>query len=322
LRTTKIKSQIVIQYESRRSLDLKLSAGKFAGAHVAISRNVWDYAAGEFAGEMRVLTSMSVAISLFPTAAVLEHATQVGFRFGAKGTHTSRTMMLEELTAVLAAVPHGASREDYSAAVVEGNCLRKATAATRRLTNQRLGELYGLDPRIPLFRVLRRLWSIDVPGRSLLALQCAIARDPLLAATVAPVLALAPGNDLQRDTIRSALREAVDERLSDATLDKVIRNVASSWEQAGHLVGRTFKKRVAVQATPGSVAFGLYLGHAVGFRGAPLFAAGWISLLDCTPARARELAVEAKRIGLIDLRIAGEVVDMVLNRLDSTERRT
>lgn len=243
----------------------------------------------------------------------------LGFRFGAKGTHTSRTMMLEELTAVLSAVPDAISREEYAAAIVEDNCLGKATAATRRLTNQRLGELYGLDPRMPLFRVLRRIWFMDMPGRPLLALQCAVARDPLLAATVAPVLALAPSSDIQRDAIRAALRDAVDERLSPATLEKVIRNVASSWEQAGHLVGRTFKKRAAVRATSGSVAFGLYLGHAVGFRGASLFATGWVSLLDCTPARARDLALEAKRIGLIDLRIAGEVVDLVLDRLDPTE---
>lgn len=230
--------------------------------------------------------------------------------------------MFDELTAVLAAVPEAVSRSDYATAIIEDNCLGKATTATRRLTNQRLGELYGLDPRIPLFRVLRRLWCVDAPGRPLLALQCAIARDPLLAATVPPVLALAVGSDLQRDTIRAALKGEVDERLSEATLDKVIRNVASSWEQAGHLVGRTFKKRARVQATPASVAFGLYLGHAVGFRGASLFATAWVSLLDCTPVAARDLAVEAKRIGLIDLRIAGDVVDLALDRLDPAEGRS
>lgn len=265
---------------------------------------------------------MASAFPLIPVSGASDRAAKVGFRFGAKGTHTSRTMMLEELTAVLSAAPEGASREDYAAAIIEGNCLGKATTATRRLTNQRLGELYGLDPQVPLFRVLRRLWSVDAPGRPLLALQCAIARDPLLAATVTPVLALAPGSDLQRDAIRAALREAVDDRLSDATVDKVIRNVASSWEQAGHLIGRTFKKRALVKATAGSVAFGLYLGHAVGFRGALLFATGWVSLLDCTPVAARDLAIEAKRIGLIDLRISGEVVDLVLDRLDPTEGRT
>lgn len=229
--------------------------------------------------------------------------------------------MLAELSAVLAATPEAALREDYAAAIIEGNCLGKATAATRRLTNQRLGELYGLDSRMPLFRVLRRLWSADSAGRPLLALQCAIARDPLLAVTVSPVLALHPGSELQRDAVKAALQTIVEERLNDATLDKVIRNVASSWAQAGHLIGRTFKKRALVRATPGSVAFGLYLGHTVGFRGASLFATGWVSLLDCTPTSARDLAVEAKRIGLIDLRIAGEVVDLVLDRLDPAEAR-
>jgi len=268
------------------------------------------------------IETMASAFPLFPTSGLSERAAQVGFRFGAKGTHTSRTMMLTEIAAVLAATPDAASRADYASEIIEGNCLGKATTATRRLTNQRLGELYGLDSRIPLFRVLRRLWSADVVGRPLLALQCAVARDPLLAATVPPVLSLSPGSELQRDALKAELRNVVEERLNDATVDKVIRNAASSWAQAGHLVGRTFKKRALVRATPASVAFGLYLGHAVGFRGAPLFATGWILILDCTPTTARDLAVEAKRIGLIDLRIAGEVVDLVLDRLDPAEGRT
>lgn len=259
---------------------------------------------------------------LYPAAGISPGALAVGFRVGAKGTHTSRTMMLDELSAVVAATPETASREDYTAAIVEGNMLGKATKATRRLTNQRLSELYALDPDTPIFRVLRRLWAIGEAGRPLLALQCSIARDPLLAATVSPVLSLPAGSELQRDSLRIALREVVDGRLNDATLDKVIRNVASSWAQAGHLVGRTFKKRTLVRATPASVAFGLYLGHAVGFRGAPLFATGWVSVLDCTPTCARDLAVEAKRIGLIDLRIAGEVVDLVLGRLDPAGGRS
>ncbi len=231
-------------------------------------------------------------------------------------------MMLAELSAVLAATTEAATRDDYAAAIIEGNCLGKPTAATRRLTNQRLGELYALDRGMPIFRVLRHLWAAEDAGRRLLALQCAIARDPLLAATAAPVIALPVGSELQRDHVRAALRETVDERLSSSTLDKVIRNVASSWAQAGHLVGRTFKKRALVRATPASVAFGLYLGHAAGFRGTQLFTTGWLAVLDCAPTTARDLAVEAKRIGLIDLRISGEVVDLGLDRLDPQQRRT
>lgn len=262
------------------------------------------------------MTSLS---PLYPPSGISEGAAKVGFRFGAKGTHTSRTMMFTELSATLEATPEGASREQYASAIIDGNCLGKATTATRRLTNQRLTELYALDPAVPIFRVLRRLWKVDEGGRPLLALQCAIARDPLLAATVPSVVSLRAGTELQRDALRAALREVVDERLNDATLDKVIRNVASSWAQAGLFVERTFKKRTLVRPTPGSVAFGLYLGNAVGFRGAQLFTTGWLSVLDCTPTTARDVAVEAKRLGLIDLRISGEVVDLVLDRLDRVE---
>ena len=76
-------------------------------------------------------------------------AETIGFRFGAKGTHTSRTMMLEELSRVLEATNQDARRADYAAAIIDGNCLSKPTASTRRLSNQRLGELYGLDPDDP-----------------------------------------------------------------------------------------------------------------------------------------------------------------------------
>ena len=78
-------------------------------------------------------------------------ATLWGFRSGERGTHTSRTIMLDELSQLLDAVPGEASRRDYAQAVTEGNCLGKRTAATRKLSLQRLSELYGLDARLLLF---------------------------------------------------------------------------------------------------------------------------------------------------------------------------
>ena len=36
-------------------------------------------------------------------------------------------------------------------AIIDQNCLGKQTVSTRKLTCQRLSELYGLDPSIPLF---------------------------------------------------------------------------------------------------------------------------------------------------------------------------
>lgn len=240
----------------------------------------------------------------------------LGFRFGKKGTHSSRTMMLAELAAVLSAVPPSGIRRDYVDAVVEGNCLRKPTTATRRLSLQRLSELYALDPEVPIFRVLRKLWDPDPSSRPLLALLAALARDPLLLATAQAILPLADGLEMPRKSMAEGLRATVGERLSDSTLDKVIRNAASSWSQSGHLSGRTFKIRRRVQPTPRTVAFALYLGAAVGFHGEDLLSSGWVRALDCTPSQSLNLAIEAKRLGLLDLRVAGDVFDLSLDRLD------
>lgn len=255
-------------------------------------------------------------ISFFPIAGPDGVAAKAGFRVGDKGTHSSRTLMLAELAAVLAAVPRNEDRAVYAAAIIEGNCLEKPTASTRRLSNQRLGELYALDPFSPVFRVLRRLWNVDTGARPLLAMLAALARDPLFMASAPPVLSLPIGAELQRAPLRDALRTVVGERMNDAVLDKVVRNVSSSWTQTGHLQGRTFKIRQRVQAQPTSLAFALYLGYAAGFRGEELLVSGWVATLDCTASSAHALALEAKRVGLIDFRRAEDVIEFGLERLD------
>jgi len=289
-----------------------------------LDSNVKDssYCAGKFAGEIPMDTLLYFSAPLFPTDRPAAEAVAAGFRFGPKGTHSSRTMMLEELALLLQATAADAKRADYTAAIVDANCLSKPTGSTRRLTNQRLGELYGLDPAVPLFRVLRRLWDLDQAGRPLLALSAAIARDPLFAATCPVVISLPIGVELQREPLKAALRAAAGDRLNDGILDKVCRNTASSWAQSGHLVGRTFKKRNVVSATPATAAFAIYLANAAGFRGISVFSSGWFGVLDCEPSQGRHLALEAKRMGLLDLRMSGDVIEISLARLDPVPSRS
>jgi len=128
-----------------------------------------------------------------------------GFRLGDKGTHTSRTIMLYELRAVLASCEPDATRDDYLAAIHKDNCLGKRTAATRKSSSQRLSELYGLDPEVLLFRVMRQCWYADRAGQAILALLLALARDPLLRASVPPILRMRPGEELARQQLTDAL---------------------------------------------------------------------------------------------------------------------
>ena len=89
---------------------------------------------------------------------------RAGFRFGPRGTQGSRTIMLRELTELFVALPPDATRDDYTTAIVQENALGKRTYATRLSSRQRLTEMYGLDPTLAVFRVLRHLWRIDPPA--------------------------------------------------------------------------------------------------------------------------------------------------------------
>jgi hypothetical protein len=229
--------------------------------------------------------------------------------------------MLDELAHLLGAVPGEALREDYAAAVLAHNCLGKRTAATRKLSLQRLTELYALDPQVILFRVLRDLWGRHETGRSLLALLLALARDPLLRATATAVVRTPYGHEFARQSMKDALTNAVGDRLNEATLDKVVRNASSSWTQSGHFRGRGRKTRQKVKETPAATAFALLLGFAVGRRGRLLFETPWTAVLDATPDDLIDVAVDAKRLGLIDLRQSGSMIDVSFPALFTEKER-
>lgn len=249
-------------------------------------------------------------------------AARAGLRFGDRSVHTSRTIMLAELGELFASVSPEAARADYAAAIVDENVLGKATIATRRWTNQRLGELYALDPRVPIFRVLRRLWSVDVPGRPLLAMLCALARDPLLRSTASAVLALPVGTELVRSSFLDEIRRVVGARLNESVLDKVARNAASSWAQSGHLQGRMRKIRAGVAPTPGALAMAFWLGSLEGLGGRALLDCGWTRVLDRAGQDLLPVAYQAKQLGLIHARIGGGVVEINASRLDPAAART
>lgn len=227
--------------------------------------------------------------------------------------------MLYELTRLLATISPKAERSEYSRAIIEDNCLGKATRSTRALTNQRLGELYALDPKVTLFRVLRKLWDLDEKSRPLLALLCALARDPLLRATMKPVLSVRAGDELIRKSMTDAIADAVGGRLNGAILDKVVRNVSSSWAQSGHFVGRTRKIRKKVSPSPIVVTFASLLNYLLGCRGGRVFSGAYAQVLDSTPDALLFLAMDAKRMGLMDLKQAGSVTEIGFSMLLTAE---
>ncbi len=264
-----------------------------------------------------------ILLGFVPTAEqeVIASDKRVGFRFGGKGTHTSRTIMLEELSILLRVSSPSFSREEYRRLIAQDNCLGKRTVSTRRLTFQRLSELYALDRDVLLFRVMCHLWQNDERGRPLLCLLLAMARDPLLRITAPPIIRLRPGEELSREALNDALNRGTGLRFNEAILNKIVRNAASSWTQSGHLLGRSRKTRQTVSPTPSVVTFALLLGYILGARGGVLFETLWAKVLDTGVDELIHLAMDAKRIGYLNLKSSGGVVEVSPVRLLTEEER-
>src|SRR5450759_1837692 len=194
-----------------------------------------------------------------------------GLKFSCGGAHISRTMMLQELGAVLDSVPKSSGAAAYREAILQQNVLGKTTESTRRESLRRLRELYALDESTPIFGLLRKLHAIDAASLPLLAVQVAWARDPLFRATTQPVMDASEGERVETASLARALEAAFPNQYSELNRNKIARNAASSWTQSGHLAGRTKKIRQRIKPTVVAVAMALFLGDVADYHGAVVF---------------------------------------------------
>lgn len=233
-----------------------------------------------------------------------------GFVNSLVGSHTSRTIMLRELRVLLGTCARHATPEDYRQAVIDDNVLQKGTVTTRRASLRQLQELYALDPQVLLFRALRDLWDADEDAQPLLALLCAVARDPLLRATAETVLSTSPGEAVTPEMLATAVDMAFPGHYKPTVLHVIGRNTVSSWQQSGHLAGRTHKVRSRAKSRPVAVAYALLLGHLCGASGNALFQTLWARLLDAPEHILRSQAATASQAGWIDYRHAGGMTEV------------
>ncbi|MDA8048575.1 MAG: hypothetical protein M0002_00935 [Rhodospirillales bacterium] len=240
-------------------------------------------------------------------------AATLGFRFAPGGVHLSKTMMLAELTATLSQLAEG-DAVAVERAVVAGNLLGKATGAGRRLALSHLNTLYGILAPRPVQTALLRLWPRNPLGRPLLALLCALAREPLLRTTASAVLPAAVGTALRWPDLAAVLAAEHPGRYSSKTLQALAQHCASSWTQSGHLKGRVNKRRRLAEPSPEAAAYGALLGAIAGFGGPTLLRSPWMRVLDRSESELLALLRRAESVGLARIRAGGGVIQIDIRR--------
>lgn len=227
------------------------------------------------------------------------------------GAHFARTIMLEELRQLLSYVGDiDAPKDIYRQAIEEDNCLGKRSGNTRKITTSKLSILYGLNPELTVFRTLLYIWYRDEEARPLLALLCSIMRDRILRQSIPFILTMQEGEVLRKEKLEEYIENIEANRFTKSTLESTVRNLSSSWTQSGHLSGRIKKVKSRVIATPGAIAYALFLGYLMGARGKSMFETDLIKVLECNFEQAIELAESASRRGWIVMKRVGNVIEV------------
>lgn len=238
-----------------------------------------------------------------------------GFTLGTMRTTASHTIGIPHLVELLREVPSDAPAAQYHQAVVEGNVLGRPTLAGRQRSFRHLRELYFLDPERVEFTALRYFWDIDPAAQPLLAGLLAFTRDEVLRASFAAIADLPVGSGVTSADLTAAVAAQFCNEMSESTLGKTGRNTGACWTQTGHLVGRAKKVRTEVKARPVAIAYAAYLGHLAGGRGLGVLDNLWSQILGLAPGRTLEALRDAHTQGLLDLLVAGNVVDVTFPTL-------
>ena len=241
---------------------------------------------------------------------VPQAATVFGLRIVPTGTHLSSTMKLDELRILLGGRGLRGSVDEYRTAVVDQNVLGKPTVASRRITFDRLRELYGLEADLLVFRALVDLWDVDVRAQPMIALLCATARDPILRAVTPFILRLPIGEAVTKQELADEANVQFPEKFVSSSQERLGGHMSSTWEKARLLSGQRKRLRARPQAFPASLAYALLLGDLCGKRGRALFTTLWANMLDAPIHELKELAVVASRQGWIEYRSSGDVVEV------------
>lgn len=235
---------------------------------------------------------------------------QLGFSVG--GAISSRTAMLEEFEALIAAVPPEAGAESYRQAILEDNVLHKTTASNREKTYKFLRRLYALDPTTCLFRELRRLYRFAADDSRLLVGLLAMAREPIFRQCLDMVLRTPVGESLGRQNFENWMRVYAPGQYSESMFVSFSHNLYASFYQLGYLGESVGKARSRIRPKVGiaSATYAAFLDWLQGMSGVALLQGTYSRALDLGADEHIALLTAAGRQGLLKAAYSGGVLDL------------
>ncbi len=229
-----------------------------------------------------------------------------------KSIHGARTIMFSELEKVMDfSIDNEAFLES-----LHSNVFGKKSADGIRQTSRFLKRLYSFDSNNPRFAALKYFWKITEPAeKPLIAFVFAINNDVILAESIQVLRDTAPGHKAAIETFEEEIEKYHPNQYSPNTCKSMAQNIASSWKQAGFIVGKVKNIRTQPEIGYKVACFAFLLAYLKGDRGDFIWNSTGVKSLCLSESKLRELAIECAKNDLIQYQYAGSVTALGFNNL-------
>jgi hypothetical protein len=238
-----------------------------------------------------------------------EHSKTFGFSSNRSGAHLSRSMMLTEITALLPKL-QSLSLEESKSKILDENILGKPTFSSRQKTLRNLTDLYTLEGKYTLFRIMHQFAALTPESIPQLGLVFAFCRDDQLRSSFAVIEKLKLGETLPLSTMIDHFENAWPDRFSIAMKSSLSQNVNTTWTVSGHLAGRIKKTRTLPVPTLAGVTYAMLAGYLYGLRSFSLIDSVFAKLVSNNREEIFPLLQMASIRGWCRFRQAGGVIDL------------
>lgn len=199
---------------------------------------------------------------------------------------------------------------------MQNNVFGKKSQNGIKQTSAFLSQLYKFDITSEKFKAFRFFWSIaDENEKVMLSYVFAVSNDYLLKENISVLSNYKLGEKVELESIENNIEKFHPNRFTKNTLRSVAQNIASSWKQAGFIMGKVKNIRTEPEITYRVVSFAMLLAFIEGLRGDFIFQNNCILSLCISENKIRELAVEASKRDFMQYQYAGSVTSISFDNL-------
>ena len=232
-----------------------------------------------------------------------------------KTVHTGRTIMFAELSRIMF---HGHGKPSFDDSFIE-NVAGKLSKNNQKETYTRLKRLYGFTLTDPFFQSFNYFWGTSSENQlAIISILLAFKNDYLLSESIDLIVNTPIGYKVMIESLEKNIEDLHPNHYSPATLRSTSQNIASSWKQAGFILGKVKNIRVQPEIDYRTVAFALLMGYLEGLRGEFLMGSKYIRALGLPETKTRELIAEAAKRDILQYQHSAHVTTVMFPSLLKT----